>query len=307
MTDYGPKITQITGNEIPVTAVDMARAIWLAKKYSSLTYIRRMTALFSNFVAGYEDYARQSPGSASLHRERLTYFFKYQAALTDGIERIERRDSAGYVQVYYGCYFGDRLLGRPVEGGYEFEEIGWRPYPLPHEDLFAWGAIAAGMGDSVFMTLKAGWAFPLVTAPPSSALSFPRSLPPAPKPTGISVQAGQDVPVSGIWMPSVPSGAPNYLWQGNEVAKAMRAVTRLDYPEVLGAKDPQTAITNYVYEAEPTRWDLLWEDDRYKDGKVPDEEAAYLDPSTEPPPWPPLVPPVDPAHPKPPWRPVFRG
>jgi len=87
----------------------------------------------------------------------------------------------------------------------------------------------------------------------------------------------------------------------------MRAVTRLDYPEVLGGKDPQTAITNYVYEAEPTRWDLLWEDDRYKDGKVPDEEAAYLDPSTEPPPWPPLVPPVDPAHPKPPWRPVFRG
>ena len=43
----------------------------------------------------------------------------------------------------------------------------------------------------------------------------------------------------------------------------------------------------------PTPWDLPWEDDRYKGGKVPDEESVYLDPGTEPPPWPPLVLPTE--------------
>jgi hypothetical protein len=306
MTDYGPNVTKITGAGIGITNEDMTRGFWLAKKYSSLTYIRRMTALFSNFVAGYEDFAKRGSDRASLHRQLLTDLFGYQAKLTKGIELIEHRDSAGYLQVFYGCYFSDGILGRPAEGGIEYEEVGWRPYP-PHEDLFAWAAVASAMCGPVSLTLEAKWAFPRILDPFFVKHPYPEPLPSAPKSTGIRIQTGQKVPVSGIWMPTVPSGAPNYMWEGNAVAKAMRAAHRLDYPEVKSKTQPQEAYTTFDYEPEPAHWDLLWEDDRYKDGKVPDEEAAYLDPSTEPPPWPPLVPPVDPAHPKPPWRPVFRG
>lgn len=306
MTDYGPKVTKVTGREIQVVPEDMARAMWLVKKYSSLTYIRRMTALFSNFVAGYEDFSKRGSDRASLHRQLLTDLFGYQSSLTKGIELIERRDSAGYLQVYYGCYLSDAILGRPAEGGIEYEEVGWRPYP-PYEDLFAWAAVAAAMCGKVSQTLKATWAFPRILDPFFVNSPYPQSLPSAPKPTGITTQTGEVVPVSGIWMPSVPSGAPNYLWEGNNAGKAMRSTHRLDYPEVKSKTQPQEAHTTYEYEPEPTQWELLWKDDRYGDGKVPDKEAEYLDPSTDPPPWPPVVPPVDPAHPKPAWRPKFRG
>jgi hypothetical protein len=307
MTDYGPKVTKITGKEIAVGPEDVARAVWLNQKYSSLTYIRRMTALYSNFVAGYEDFAKRQTENAAVYRENLTVFFNYQAALTKGIEQIERRDSTGYANIYRGCFFEDELAGRAAEGGIFFEDIGWRPYPEPPVELYAWAVVANGMCARVSMTLMARWAFPHILRRELINFPFPASLPLPAKPTGVSVQTGQTVPVSGIWMPTTPSGAPNYLWEGNDAPKAQRATSRRDYPEVIDETQPQTAYTDYSYTPEPTRWDLLWEDDRHKNGKVPDEKAAYLDPSTEPPPWPPVVSPVDPAHPKPPWRPKFRG
>jgi hypothetical protein len=74
-------------------------------------------------------------------------------------------------------------------------------------------------------------------------------------------------------------------WEGKRVTKL------LDYPKVESDTDPREPRMTYEYDTELTTWTLLWEDDRYKDGKVPDEEAAYLDASTAPPSWSPVVPP----------------
>jgi len=35
----------------------------------------------------------------------------------------------------------------------------------------------------------------------------------------------------------------------------------------------------YTYEQYPSDWQLLWEDTRYADGKIPDYEKEYLDES----------------------------
>jgi hypothetical protein len=75
MTDYGPKITKLTGNEIRVAADDRARAFWLIQKYSSLAYTRRMSVLFFNFVGGYEDFAKTKTAGVRFYRDSLTEFY----------------------------------------------------------------------------------------------------------------------------------------------------------------------------------------------------------------------------------------
>ncbi len=300
MSKYAPKVTKLTGKEIPVTADDLVRAIWLAKRFSSLTYIQRMVALFANFVAGYEEFSQRTPSTdrVAAHRSNLASFHGYEAAFTDGIEKLRHRDSRGYAEIYDGCFFRDWILGRQVDFGLEHQDIGWQFYPNPPEGIYAWAVVAANMCAYVDKTLRGLWAFPDAARPNddrarASDVLFPpiASIAPAPKPRGISIKTGQRVPVSGIWMPALPSGAPNYLWEGNDAWEGKRAGKRLDYSKVESEIDPQEPYTTYEYASEPTTWTLFWEDDRYKDGKIPDEEAAYLDATTEPPPWPPVVPP----------------
>ena len=223
--------------------------------------------------------------------------------LSDGIDLIRRRDSLGYAKVLWGCAFGIQMVGRPSEGGMDYQDIGWQYYPNPHEGLYAWAVVASGMCHNVDKTLRGLWAFPDAAHP--YRITFPtlESLPQTPKPKGSPIKTGQHVPVSGIWMPALPSGAPNYLWEGNNAWEGQRVVRQIDYPEVIDEEMPQVAEIDYGYDTEPTTWTLLWQDDRYKDGKIPDEEGTYLDASTEPPPWPPVVPPGG-AKVKPP---IFRG
>ncbi len=194
-------------------------------------------------------------------------------------------------------------MGRPAEYGINFQDVGWQHYPHLSEGLYAWAVVAAGMAAKVDKTLRGLWAFPDAARPDGVTFPLAGGLPPAPKPKGLSIKTGESVPVSGIWMPALPSGAPNYLWEGNNAWEGRRVTEEIDYPEVVDEELPQAAKIDYEYDTEPRTWTLLWEDDRYKDGKVPDEEATYLDASTEPPPWPPVVPPGG-AKLKPP---IFRG
>jgi hypothetical protein len=293
MSNYDPKVTQLTGREISISSDDIARTMWLVKRFTSLTYIQRMASLFFNFVAGYEEFAGRDPNSEEVpaFRSRLVKFYKQQVLLTDGIALIRKHSGLGYAKTLWGCLFGDLLVGRRAEGGMNFDDVGWQVYPHPSEGLFAWAEVAAGMCHNVDKTLRGLWAFPDAAHPYRITVTPPASLPSAPKPKGSPIKTGQRVPVSGIWMPALPSGAPNYLWEGNNAWEGRRVIEQIDYPEVIDEELPQTARTDYEYKTEPTTWTLLWQDDRYKDGKIPDEEGAYLDASTEPPPWPPVVPP----------------
>jgi len=293
MKDLGPKVTTISGREIQVTDQDQARAFWLLQKYTSLGYLRRMFSLYANFVAGYEDFARRQKEHVEFYRENLTYYFKYQAHLKEGLDLLERGYKSGYSPIWSGCYFKEYLTGRRFEGGFEHEEIGFR-FPAPHVGLYAWGDVALRMRTKVWYTLNTEWAFPLILEPTYVTFPFPATLPPAPAPQGAAVSTGKEIPKSGIWQPmTTPSGSPQYLWAGLYAPRGTRPTERLDYPDDPGGfgYEPTPAYTDYEYGTEPTEWQMLWEDHRYEDGHIPDE-SEYLDPSTEPPPWPPLVPPT---------------
>ncbi len=291
MKDLGPTVTKISGREIQVTELDRARAFWLLQKYTSVSYLRRMFSLYANFVAGYEDFSRREKERVEFHRENLTHYYTYQAYLREGLDLLERGYKSGYSRIESGCFFEEYLTGRRFDGGFEHEEIGFRAR-TPHVDLYAWGDVASGLRTKVWYTLNAKWAFPRILDPIYITFPFPATLPPAPAPQGAAVTTGKEIPKSGIWQPTTtPAGSPQYLWAGLYAPRGTRPTERLDYPERPAGHGYKLkpAHTNYEYAAEPTEWRLLWEDHRYEGGHIPDE-SEYLDPSTEPPPWPPLVP-----------------
>jgi hypothetical protein len=291
MKDLGPKVTQLSGREILVTDEDRAKAFWLIQKYTSVGYLRRMFSLYANFVAGYEDFARREAERVVFHRDSLTSFYDYQASLRDGIDLLERGYKTGYSPVFDGCFFSEALNGRRFEFGFENEEIGFRAR-APHVGLYAWAEVAIHMSVKVRRTLRAQWAFPRILDPAFVTFPFPAPLPPAPAPQGAVVSTGKEIPKSGIWQPTTtPASSPQYLWAGLSAPRGTRPTERLDYPDDPGGygDDSTPAYTDYEYAAEPAEWRLLWEDHRYEGGHIPDE-SEYLDPSTEPPPWPPLVP-----------------
>ena len=92
-----------------------------------------------------------------------------------------------------------------------------------------------------------------------------KTLPTVPVPTeDVLVQTGQPCPVFGIYEPLVKDGLMTYMCAGQE---AYRYGERCDTP---GGGNPVT-------------WKLIWEDTRYLDGVIPDEEADYYPESNTPP------------------------
>ncbi|MDM7574043.1 Imm72 family immunity protein, partial [Xanthomonas fragariae] len=122
-----------------------------------------------------------------------------------------------------------------------------------------------------------------------SRMHFPPVIPDVPDPVeNTLVATGSRIPCSGIWepvdapkpkkfslfsKPDVPSGflpyiaAMNYLHGQSPAPKARQETqTGSVYPDVV--------------------WRLIWRDDRYEDGTIPDEEAGYVFMKSEPPPVP---------------------
>lgn len=92
-------------------------------------------------------------------------------------------------------------------------------------------------------------------------------LPPIPYcPHDVQVRSGEPVPVSGIYQAQVVDGSMDYMAAGQPA---------LRYGEgVYYAGD--------FVGGEPVTWKLVWADDRYADGVVPDDEAPMFPPQTAP-------------------------
>jgi hypothetical protein len=284
VSKHDPTVTSLVGRPISLTAAHRAQAAWLLRKYTSLTYLRRMAGLLASFVAGYEDLARFARSRAGFHRENLASFNAQCSLLAEGTYLLERGYTIGYASILQGCIFAEYIAGRRFEGAIENEEIGylWNGSP---QGLFAWAVMAMKMCLAVSRTLRARWAFPGILMPPFVMQPLP--LEPASQsvaPAVPIIRTGEGVPTSGIWRPiDIPDGCPNYLWAGREAPAAERASERLDYPAPPEDGRVEATRTTFTYVQVATRWELLWQDGRYTGGRSPEsDEAAFLGPETEP-------------------------
>jgi hypothetical protein len=116
--------------------------------------------------------------------------------------------------------------------------------------------------------------------------NFPSALPDIPPPTNITIQTGEPAPVDGIWEPE---------WTMQWVPKGSLARI-VDFATVGKPDRHEKGCMNYLLadtiaptykdgpgEPElPVTWRLIWEDTRYRDGTIPEEEAQYLAPPAPP-------------------------
>jgi hypothetical protein len=283
------KATKLLGHELTISLDDRRQAFWLHQKFTSRTYMRHMAALFANFVGGYQDFVRQTPGED--YQENLVQFLKYRAHLESGLRLVEAGQKSGYEEIYVGCFFFEYLGGRRFEHGFSNEIIGWR-YDGNHVGLYAWGEVALAMARRTKWAISAQWAFPGVLTENTVGLPPAEQLPAIHVPYGPVIPTDKEIPVSGIWEPiSTPGRAPSYLGAGWPAPGGRRATVRYVAHDQ-NDDGTETVETRYDYDSEPTEWQLLWEDRRYEGGQDPDE-SLYLDASTAPPPWPPVYIPPD--------------
>jgi hypothetical protein len=285
------KVTKLRGDEIPVTDEMRARVFWLMQRFSSYTHIKRCIDVLSTFTKGYEGYALADKrrDNGGWHRENLAKLFASRLSLTTGLNQVKKGQTSGYRDVRKGASFVGYFQS-PRFGSWAppfLEEIGFRDRPDLSVGLWAWLELAIGFGEQIQASIMARGVFPgILTVVP---YRYPPNLPRMPKRLGVKVPYTKEFPLSGIWMPtSFPNGCPAYLCAGDFAPAAERLAQRIDRPPMKAGKwtPAEPAQTSYMYELTETDWELLWEDHRYRGGVIPDE-SAYLDETTEDPPYPP--------------------
>ncbi|WP_241024173.1 Imm72 family immunity protein [Paraburkholderia sp. Ac-20340] len=102
---------------------------------------------------------------------------------------------------------------------------------------------------------------------------FPDCLPNPPEASSLEILSGQKVPVDGIWEP-IRDERTRIL--GIIAVGEKKIENNGCFNYFVGG----TTAPKYSSESGPvsTRWRLLWEDDRYKDGKIPDESEYFIEP-----------------------------
>jgi hypothetical protein len=105
---------------------------------------------------------------------------------------------------------------------------------------------------------------------------FPDPLPEIPSPPEESlVQTGRHVPFSGIWEPvDAPSRTLMSLFKNPPPPPGPYPIVGTMTYLHGGSHAPAMASYGKI-DGEPTTWRLLWRDDRYTDGTVPEEERQY--------------------------------
>jgi hypothetical protein len=122
------------------------------------------------------------------------------------------------------------------------------------------------------------------------ALFYPDVLPAVPDPaTSTLVRTGRHVPCSGIWEPvDAPAPSP-WRWLARSPPPPPPVKVQSTNSDLEGGSPAPSATIETAGDsmAIETTWRLLWKDERYQDGTVPEEESGYRFTHPEP-----VVPPL---------------
>ncbi|AJQ88485.1 Imm71 family immunity protein [Xanthomonas oryzae pv. oryzicola] len=274
------------------------------KKESSFTAWNRMLELYQAWVDATERSVREADAKGWLEKSGISEsdyvcILKGLAHQEEGVRRLRKGDKRVFKFDANGEFvMGHRIVSHFIQLIWRIEigENGinkdltplWNEFCARLDDIATlrreiWADIIEGryLEDSA-PNIYGRWFQENV-----SKMHFPLVIPDVPDPVeNTLVATGSRIPCSGIWepvdapkpkkfslfsKPDVPSGflpyigALNYLHGGSPAPQAGQIVrdTNIDIDVV---------------------WRLIWRDDRYEDGTIPEEEADYVFMESEPPP-----------------------
>ena len=263
----------------------------LLKRYSSWTAWNRIREYFKKFADITEESVRQADNSGLLHKTyelcktSITYndyidITQAYALFDEGVRRLGKGDKRVFTYDEANGFFARAMVitehYSTAKRKLDYEEISWKKGTPLMKEFFdtlgemthAWRECGSRILEPRSLDQPAYTRYDLWHAVYLPKLSYPDHLPEVPEPKNVFVKTGEEVPCSGIWEPVKEGmerlGAMHYLHGGVPAPKATLTYKKNSDRE-LG------------YSAVPTNviWRLIWCDDRYKDGTVPEEEQDY--------------------------------
>lgn len=265
-------------------ADDREKLFWYLKRKTSYTAWARLSDSFDDFARIFEKQAREEPVAKP---ESACFETCWEPSLPE-VQRAQVLFEKGLAALRGG----DRTVWLYNERGIldDAKTILGHWYTLlvnhgMHGDIWLNGKYVTEMTDAICRCSKfahdiAQVVQPRIAETPApyawttyweddfAALPVPATLDEVPVPeTEVLVRTGKIAPVFGIYEPQIKDGCMNYLLGG------------VPTPTMW-----ETDGTNISSLKLPVIWRLIWEDTRYADGIIPEEEAQYFpqEPAIEP-------------------------
>lgn len=288
------KQVRVTPKNFPVTNEQKSMAVWLLKKYTSYAWVKRTKEALQAFTGGYEKHVAKMGGS-QWWRENLQGLQLSLSGYESALAQFEKGNTSKARDfILEGVRFTDWLEDPRAEITEKHVAIGYRSPPKKSVGLYAFGALAMEMAYRSKITLLGGQKFPEILTNAVFPEDIKDLLDPLAPISIQTVEPDEEFHTTGIWLPvSHPLGCPAYASAGDlcepiEVPsmELIQWETEADM-----AKGGPPSETSFLYEEVTSKMVLLWKDDRYERGKIPDE-SVYLDPTVALPTEPAIAPPA---------------
>lgn len=279
-----------------MTEDDRKKLFWYLKRKTSYTAWKREADAFDKFATVFEKQVREEPiakaGEFSLEdmdwQERYREILKCQVLYEKALAQLKQGDRSVWLYNERGLMDDARtismnwyveLVNHGQQGDHFFDgkyveamtEAIKDFYPTVYDTGYLQPNMAGGRapewwGEAMECILN-NEAYPrrldmgVTPSKLAAYLKFPNPLPEVPVAQNeVLIRTGDDAPVFGIYEPLVKDGCMNYLLQG------------VPAPFHRDAQGEKLSVT----------WKLIWEDDRYLDGHISNEEEAYFPPQPKP-------------------------
>ncbi|WUR15905.1 Imm71 family immunity protein [[Empedobacter] haloabium] len=276
------------------TEIQRRQIFYLLKQVSSVTawrrilgYYRRWADVTAQCVRVAEENGWQD--DTSLPRSEHALILKCVAHCQAGVDRLARGDKRVFKFDKHGQF---AMAGRMLSHWSQMMEryrIGenargkhtplWAEFCEAHTTLaYAWGECGPFILEPRYLEDPALMFYGEWIDRYLEAQFYPDVLPEVPAPANSAlVRTGSYVPCSGIWEP-VDAPAPSlwrWLTRAPRPAPPFRRQGTMSYLHG-GSPAPTATITTARDSIDiETTWRLLWKDERYADGSVPEEENGY--------------------------------
>ncbi|MFN3298379.1 Imm72 family immunity protein [Caldimonas sp.] len=283
------------------------KVFWLLKKYSSYTAWEALAQAYYRFADAWMKAMRMADDADidEFNQDATKSILTGRIGFEKGLARLKKGDRSVWrgnysksfaawgplKQAAHEVYFVEKIMN-PVE--YVFDWMKNKNEVLEAAQNISRERLGLGsvmerltLGDS------ANWGSAFVFDPFWGPYNFPDQLPDVPPPTDITVHTGDEVPLDGIYEPEwgEPVRPEPGLWARMQAAMERRPSLFEPAPQPL-VRGRHIGCMNYLvkhtvaptYRDEerdkpwPVTWRLIWKDERYLDGTIPEEEGQYLAP-----------------------------
>ncbi|PPE65843.1 Imm72 family immunity protein [Caldimonas caldifontis] len=301
----------------PMSEDERRKVFWLLKKYSSYTAWEALAQAYYRFTDAWMTAMRRADDADidEFNQDATKSILTGRIGFEKGLARLKKGDRSVWRRSYERSY---AAWGPLAQAAYQLNFIRKIMDPVEYvfdwmknkEEVIAAAAALEDIRfgqESVMERLeqnvapKSPWSV-LATVHPKHRLpmrdprhlNFPAQLPEVPLPSDLTVNTGEEVPVDGIYEPEwgEPVQPDPGLWARVQAALGVRPSLYEPAPQPL-VRRRHIGCMNYLvahtvaptYRDEerdkpwPVTWRLIWKDERYLDGTVPEEEAQYLAPA----------------------------